>query len=201
MLQLRCHSNDVNNAAILINVSKNHKKIVIQFNYQLQFLLHKIKYKPSPFCSIYDYVCLEDILRVNQSICLLLLYFRSEYFSRAFWLSLTCIGTYQNALELGMAQHLIHLCMHGTHQHSLEITGNPGHPSYSLISMHFNLVLPCVSLALLNTPSLKLIGTQHVLACLSTQNILACLLYINIAWNFLACVGIVQNSLAFPNNH
>ena len=35
MLQLRCHSNDVNNAAILINVSKNHKKIVIQFNYQL----------------------------------------------------------------------------------------------------------------------------------------------------------------------
>ena len=34
-LQIRCYSDDVKHSTIIIQVSKYHKKIVVQFNYQL----------------------------------------------------------------------------------------------------------------------------------------------------------------------
>ena len=34
-LKIRCNSDDVKHSTIIIQVSKDHKKMVIQFNYQL----------------------------------------------------------------------------------------------------------------------------------------------------------------------
>ena len=46
-LQRRYHSNYVKDARTIINVSKYHKKIVIQLNYQLESVLHNLKSQPS----------------------------------------------------------------------------------------------------------------------------------------------------------
>ena len=56
--------------------------------------------------------------------------------------------------------------MPGTPYHTVALTGNPWHPYYLFIAMHFNLVLPCISLELPNTPWLSHIGMPWHLSCI-----------------------------------
>ena len=107
-LKIRCNFDDVNYSTIIIQVS-------IQFNYQLWFILHNLKFTSKILWELTGlYIIFSYILRMN-------------IFSRRLWHSLTCIGTQWNALALGMAWHLAHFCMPGTHWHFLALPIAPWH--------------------------------------------------------------------------
>ena len=130
-----------------------------------------------------------------------------------YWHTMECLSTWHD-LKPTTFLHASHtLALLGTPYRTLALTGNPLHPYYLSIPMHFNLVLPCISLELPNTPQLSHIGMpwhptcigihgmhHHVLSFLGTplyvgiiQNSLA---YVGTPWHFVVVISMAQHFLA-----
>lgn len=83
-----------------------------------------------------------------------------------YWHTIECLSTWHD-LEPSTFLHAWHiLALLGTPYRTLALTGNPWNPYYLFIAMHFNPVLPCISLELPNTPYLSHIGMPWNLACI-----------------------------------
>ena len=69
-----------------------------------------------------------------------------------YWHTMECLITW-HGLAPRTYWHALHtLALLGTPYLTLALTSNPWNPYYLFIAMHFNPVLPCIALALPNTP-------------------------------------------------
>ena len=69
-----------------------------------------------------------------------------------YWKIMECLSTWNDFAPSTFLDARHTLTLLGTPYRTLALTGNPWHPYYLFIAMHFNPVLPCISLALPNTP-------------------------------------------------
>lgn len=122
-----------------------------------------------------------------------------------YWHTMECLSTWHD-LAASTFLHAWHiLALLGTPYRTLALTGNPWHTYYLFIYMHFNPVLPCISLTLPKTPQLSHICMPWHLACIGIHGMhhhvlpfLSTPLHVGIRYNSLAYVGTLQQSLVWP---